>query len=210
MLLKAVITAFPSVSLPFLAVPLLSQPTVAISEAMNSTAGLDASCVAAAAVAGKSAGQACTLPEDVAPHIQVPLFTMNSKYDPAMISISSTSKGAAAINALAARFVGKVEAAVFGGGQKKNGAFITGCEEHCGQWAQGQVAGGNSDFNATIDGTTAPFAVQAWFAANKAGKQSEARQFVHMATARYPCEDCCFGGDGESANTDGGQHPNAA
>eukprot|EP01051_Picozoa_sp_SAG22_P014598 SAG22_NODE_1796_length_3550_cov_3.789047_1_plen_27_part_10 len=27
MLLKAVITAFPSVSLPFLAVPLLSQPT---------------------------------------------------------------------------------------------------------------------------------------------------------------------------------------
>eukprot|EP01051_Picozoa_sp_SAG22_P000995 SAG22_NODE_33_length_27588_cov_104.174652_26_plen_71_part_00 len=31
MLLKAVITAFPSVSLPFLAVPLLSQPTVAIS-----------------------------------------------------------------------------------------------------------------------------------------------------------------------------------
>eukprot|EP01051_Picozoa_sp_SAG22_P008129 SAG22_NODE_603_length_8633_cov_6.871455_2_plen_89_part_00 len=31
MLLKAVITAFPCVSLPFLAVPLLSQPTVAIS-----------------------------------------------------------------------------------------------------------------------------------------------------------------------------------
>eukprot|EP01051_Picozoa_sp_SAG22_P015234 SAG22_NODE_1963_length_3241_cov_3.416932_5_plen_37_part_00 len=31
MLLKAVITAFPSVSLPFLAVPLRSQPTVAIS-----------------------------------------------------------------------------------------------------------------------------------------------------------------------------------
>eukprot|EP01051_Picozoa_sp_SAG22_P002464 SAG22_NODE_110_length_19679_cov_45.046527_16_plen_74_part_00 len=30
MLLKAVITAFPSVSLPFLAVPLLSQRTVAI------------------------------------------------------------------------------------------------------------------------------------------------------------------------------------
>jgi hypothetical protein len=49
----------------------------------SSTEGLDASCVAAAAKAaggGKSPGEACTLPEDVAPHIQVPLFVMNSKY----------------------------------------------------------------------------------------------------------------------------------
>ena len=63
-----------------------------IASAMNSTAGLDASCVAAAAKAGRSPGEACTLPEDVAPHIDVPLFVMNSKYDPAMLSISSTAR----------------------------------------------------------------------------------------------------------------------
>lgn len=47
-----------------------------IASAMNSTAGLDESCVAAAAKAGKGPGEACTLPEDVAPYIQVPLFVM--------------------------------------------------------------------------------------------------------------------------------------
>eukprot|EP00756_Hemistasia_phaeocysticola_P045919 Hpha_TRINITY_DN19675_c0_g1::TRINITY_DN19675_c0_g1_i1::g.186252::m.186252/K19882/NOTUM; O-palmitoleoyl-L-serine hydrolase len=167
-----------------------------IVSAMNSTAGLDASCVAAAQASGKTPGQACTLPEDVAPHIQVPLFAMNSKYDPAMISISSKALTAEEINALATRFVAKVNAAVVGPGQRKNGAFITGCHEHCGQWAQGQKAGKNSDFNATIDGTTAPFAVQRWFATNKLGAQTDAREFVHMATAQYPCANCCDGGDG--------------
>ena len=96
--------------------------------------------------------------------------------------------------------------------QGKNGAFITGCHEHCGQWAQGQQAGANSDFNATIDHTTAPFVVQAWYLHNKkaaaaaaAGGQppapaatssSSTQPFVHMVTAEYPCADCCDGGDG--------------
>ena len=38
---------------------------------MNSTAGLDASCVLAAQKANKDPAEACTLPEDVAPHVQV-------------------------------------------------------------------------------------------------------------------------------------------
>jgi hypothetical protein len=182
-----------------------------IASAMNNTLGLDTSCVAAAAKAGRSAGEACTLPEDVAPHVQVPLFVMNSKYDPAMISISSTVKTDAAINALAGRFVAKVQAVVLTENDPfeglKNGAFVTGCHEHCGQWAQGQVAGGNSDFNATIEGMTAPFAVQRWFAHNKlahaagGGEQAVgvglgAHPFVWMATAKYPCSNCCDGGDG--------------
>eukprot|EP01051_Picozoa_sp_SAG22_P001990 SAG22_NODE_84_length_21617_cov_48.600102_13_plen_101_part_00 len=56
MLLKAVITAFPCVSLPFLAVPLLSQPTVAIRgywKALGKAAGGARGIVAAiAATAG--------------------------------------------------------------------------------------------------------------------------------------------------------------
>ena len=201
-----------------------------IASAMNSTTGLDASCVAAAAKAGKQTpGQACTLPEDVAPHVQVPLFVMNSKYDPAMISISSKVSSPDAINGLAERFVAKVESAVLAPSAvnknpEKNGAFITGCHEHCGQWAQGQQAGENSDFNVTIDGMTAPFAVQAWYNHNKqqqqqvgsgSGEQASEEQeseeaassspfsqqpFVHMATAKYPCLNCCKGGDGSSNN----------
>lgn len=42
-----------------------------IATAMNSTRGLDASCVSAAAAAHKSAATECTLPEDVAKHIEV-------------------------------------------------------------------------------------------------------------------------------------------
>lgn len=76
------------------------------------------------------------------------------------------------------QFVAKVNKNVLYPGQKKNGAFITGCHEHCGQWAQGQIAGPNSDFNATIDSTTAPFAVQAWYEANKAGKQRSAGKYT--------------------------------
>ena len=67
---------------------------------------------------------------------------------------------------------------------------------YCEQWAQGQIAGQNSDFNTTIDGTTAPFAVNAWYGANRKGAQSGSTEFVHKATAKYPCSNCCNGGDG--------------
>jgi hypothetical protein len=167
-----------------------------IVQAMNSTRGLDASCVAAAARQRLPPGEACTLPEDVAPYISVPLFVMNSMYDPAMLSISSKCKSPSEINALAARFVHKVKASVLLAKKPgRNGAFITACHEHCGQWAQGQDSSVSpADFNATIDGTTAPFAVQAWFRANRQG-QAE-KPIVHMATAVYPCANCCSGGDG--------------
>ena len=136
-----------------------------IASAMNATAGLDASCVAAAVAAGKSPGAACTLPEDVAPHISVPLFVVNSKFDPAMISISSKSKTDAQINALATRWLALLDARVLNGtttGKRtgQNGAFVSACNEHCGQWAQGQTAKMTmpnerpQDYNSTVDGIT--------------------------------------------------------
>eukprot|EP01044_Picomonas_judraskeda_P034457 COSAG03_NODE_14300_length_469_cov_0.821622_1_plen_68_part_10 len=52
------------------------------------------------------------------------------------------------------------------------------CRLGCEQWTQGQIAGGNSDFNTTIDGTTAPFAVSAWYRANRLGAQKGPTEFV--------------------------------
>ena len=51
--------------------PRCSSLSKSLLPAMNSSSGLDRSCVAAAAKRGKSAAEACTAPEDVAPHIQV-------------------------------------------------------------------------------------------------------------------------------------------
>ena len=51
----------------------------------------------------------------------------------------------------------------------------------CEQWAQGQIAGKNSDFNTTIGGTTAPYAVNAWYSANRKKAQTGSIEFVRIA-----------------------------
>jgi hypothetical protein len=72
-----------------------------------------------------------------------------------------------------------------------NAAFLTGCAQHCGQWAQGQVLGPDgafNDFNVTIDGTQAVGALQAWYSA-PAGTT-----MVWIQQAAFPCSTCCAGG----------------
>ena len=65
-----------------------------IATAMNSTAGLDKSCVAAAVAAGKSPAAGCTLPEDVAKHVETPLFVMNSVTRPEPPSVLVANQSA--------------------------------------------------------------------------------------------------------------------
>lgn len=180
-----------------------------IHNAMNSTAGLDASCVEAAVKSSQDVGTACTLPEKVAPHVRVPLLVMNSKFDPAMISISTQERTKTGINEFGQRWLAKLDAAVLdtpSGKTGRNGAFVTACHQHCGQWTQGQTTN-PADFNVTIDGMTAPFAVQSWFEWNRLNRQEgnhlakEAafqQSFVYKAAAVYPCSNCCEGGDGGS------------
>eukprot|EP00035_Acanthoeca_spectabilis_P012237 m.217978 g.217978 ORF g.217978 m.217978 type:complete len:430 (-) comp15566_c0_seq1:2100-3389(-) len=160
-----------------------------IATAMNSTRGLDASCVSAAAAAHKSAATACTLPEDVAKHIEVPVFVMNSRFDPALISISTSKVDP---NVVGLKVLDTVNRTVLAG-RPNNAAFITSCHEHCGQWAQGQILEGHNDFNVTIDGWTAPFALDSWAAGVWAG-QAPART-VWVQKHLYPCDDCCLGGN---------------
>jgi hypothetical protein len=54
---------------------------------MNSTDGLDRSCVASMRAIGKDPLK-CRWPEVVVEHIEVPVFVMNSRFDPALDGIS--------------------------------------------------------------------------------------------------------------------------
>merc|ERR1711908_234587 len=129
--------------------------------------------------------------EDVTPHVDVPVFVMNSRFDPTMKSITSKSLD---FNTVGEHVLSKLHSFVLGDGNadfEKNGAFITSCAEHCGQWAQGQVVPKHNDFNVTIDGWTAATAVNDWAA--KSWSKSSGRRFW-LQNASYPCESCCAGG----------------
>ena len=106
----------------------------------NSTSGLNAACVAAAAAAGTDP-VACILPEVAAPHVAAPLFVLNSRYDPALDSISAgIGQGdRSAVEAVGASLLALINATVLS--RAGNAAFITSCAEHCGQWAQAQTLG---------------------------------------------------------------------
>lgn len=159
-----------------------------IATQMNSTAGLDQSCVLDALSRSQNPAKVCTLPEDVSRHIKTPLFVMNSRFDPAMITISTGGRNP---NEVGAEVLAKVNESVLWD-KPRNAAFITSCHEHCGQWAQGQVLANHNDFNVTIDGWTAPFALNSWAASLWASSQPVRRTWIQEAS--YPCATCCNGG----------------
>eukprot|EP00039_Didymoeca_costata_P003733 m.69371 g.69371 ORF g.69371 m.69371 type:complete len:423 (-) comp12050_c0_seq3:78-1346(-) len=161
-----------------------------IATQMNSSRGVDQSCLAAT----KNASM-CTLPEDVSPHISTPLFVMNSRYDPALKGICTTS--AVDYNTVGERVIATVNKTVLEVSMN-NAAFLTSCNEHCGQWAQGQILEGHNDFNVTIDGWTAPYAVNSWVAALQAASEnpsSPPARRLWIQESSYPCPQCCNGGN---------------
>ena len=163
--------------------------------------GLDSSCVAAAEAAGRDPGASCTLPEDVAPYVHVPLFVLNSRFDPALDSISGGAKTAGEIRELGRRVLEAANASVLHArnGNNNNAAFITSCAEHCGQWAQGQQESHGTkdwnDFNVTIDGWNAATAVNSWVLAIESGAARAATRNLWLQGADYPCKTCCHGGN---------------
>jgi len=154
----------------------------------NASAALSAACVAA-----HGAG-ACMLPEVAAPFIRSPLFVVNSRFDPALDSISGgvDQRNASAVTRLGDALLAHVTATVLD--RPSNAAFLTSCAQHCGQWAQGQVGGGGvpPDFNVTIDGDSAARAFDAWFAAVAAGRAPA--KSLWLQAAPFPCASCCSGG----------------
>jgi hypothetical protein len=82
---------------------------------------------------------------------------MASRFDPALDSISGgeSGKNVSNVNRLGAEMVQLVNATLLhdadGNARPQNAAFLTSCNEHCGQWATGQQ-GLYPDYNVTIDG----------------------------------------------------------
>ena len=152
----------------------------------NSTGALNANCLAAQAGSGADPAT-CAFPEVLAPYIATPLFVMNSRYDPALYSISGgeSGKNATRVNEIGRVFLADLKASVLSGtGSGRNAAFVGACEEHCGQWAQGT----DGDFNVTISGLQAIPALMQW-------RQAAAGQLWLQAPGdTFPCADCCKGG----------------
>ena len=139
---------------------------------------------------------ACRLPEVVAPYITVPMFAVGSMFDPAVDSIVANTGGgnATLVNDVAAKWVGLINATVVFGGSTVNGAFLTGCHQHAGQWGQGQSGGpGPDDFLVVIDGDSQIGAFDAWLAAVSMGVTPARRYWLQSAV--YPCDSCCVQGD---------------
>jgi len=187
--------------------PAWPQSLTWISRAMNNTEALNQGCVKSALAASKDPTVVCVLPEDTAPHVQTPLFVMNSRFDPTMDSISAGIGGSndSAVREVGAMLLASVrERALEGGSQSRNVAFITACHEHCGQWGQGQrlgPGGAFNDFNVTIEGKTGAVAADQWWHWLDAGAPKGGGGFVPSSRlwlqgADYPCSDCCDGGDG--------------
>jgi len=157
----------------------------------NSTAYLNQACVAAKRASGDDPFS-CIFPEVVSPFITTPLFVVNSKYDPALTSISAgeSGKNVSNTNRIGATLVALVNASVLSTGTGSNGAFLPSCQEHCGQWGTNQ-SGIFPDFRPVIDGFTQLDALVQWRKDLVAGRPGR-RLWVQGAT--FPCSTCCNGG----------------
>ena len=162
---------------------------------MNATGGLNQKCVAAMNAQGGSAAS-CAFVEIGSSYVETPLFAMNGVYDPALVGISFGGGNASRINEIGAKVASNIFGSVLS--RPGNAAFLTGCAEHCGQWAQGKT-GKFADFNVTIDGFQAVEAVAEWLAGGPRN--------VWVQGATYPCSTCCSGGSSESSSAAAPQPP---
>jgi hypothetical protein len=119
---------------------------------------------------------------------------MQGQVDGVMDSITGAGHSVAGRNIVKREILSTVTAAI--SKQKTNAAFLTMCDEHCGQWGTGQNVSALHpaavpDFNVSISGIAGYQAVAVWWS-NLVAK----KEFGHLwvQTADYPCRTCCFGG----------------
>ena len=169
-----------------------------IVDQMNSTASLDSSC----RDANPSDPSSCAFPNVVLPHISAPIFVMQGQVDGVMDDISGAGRSVAGRNIAKAEILASVKAAV-AARPSQNAAFLTMCDEHCGQWGTDQNVSALhpaavADFNVTIGGVTGTEAVAIWWNGLKSDREIKPGQIadhVWVQTADYPCATCCAGGN---------------
>ena len=137
----------------------------------------------------------------VSPYITSPLFVLNSRFDPALDSISGGigQNNASAVTRLGDLLLGLVENTVLN--RPGNAAFLTSCAQHCGQWSQGWKLGPDNnpnefnDFNVTLpDGTSSMGAFVTWYTSLQGGGAKPPAR-LWMQQAPFPCPSCCSGGN---------------
>ena len=170
-----------------------------IVDQMNSTASLDSSC----RDAHPSDPSSCAFPNVVLPHISAPIFVMQGQVDGVMDDISGAGRSAAGRNIAKAEILASVKAAV-AARPSQNAAFLTMCDEHCGQWGADQNVSALhpaavADFNVTIDGVTGTKAVAIWWKGLKSDREikpgQQSADHLWVQAADYPCATCCTGGN---------------
>lgn len=157
---------------------------------MNATSSLDASC----RIAHSNTQQLCAFPNVVLEHIQAPVFVMQSQVDGVMDGIVGVGDRISGRNTVREEIRTSVERAI--NANAASAAFLTMCDEHCGQWGTGQNSSSRhpaaeADFNVTIDGAPATQAVRVWWM-DLVAKTPVGR--VWKQNAAYPCATCCSGG----------------
>jgi len=132
--------------------PALRQQWLWIYNNMNSTSGLDQSCVAAH-VPTKNVEE-CMFIETTTLHITTPLFPLQSQFDTWQIQNVLGSNDAAVINAFGKLFETRFKTGVLWNAD--NGCFLDSCFHHCGYW--------NS---IVIDNTKSGVAFKNWYNGEK-------------------------------------------
>ena len=117
---------------------------------------------------------------------------MQGRADAVMDDIVGVSnKNASEVAAAASEVVRGIQAAV--AARPVSAAFLTGCNQHCGQWGTGQVPSAEhpsalADARVVIDGVTGTDAIALWYADVLNGtKQGR----VWLQPEAVPCSTCC-------------------
>ena len=105
--------------------------------------------------------------------------------------VGVSKSNASEVAAAASQLVRGIKAAV--AARPVSAAFLTGCNQHCGQWGTGQVPtaehpGALADARVVIDGVTGTQAIAMWYADVLNGTKHGR---VWLQPDAVPCSTCC-------------------
>lgn len=141
--------------------------------AMNSSAGLNAACVAAHTATGDP--WKCQFAEHSSRYLHTPTFALQSEYDSWQVANILGSTDAATINAFGANLTKRLFTNLLWAPQ--HGAFLDSCSHHCGGWLP-----------TTINGDTQATAFSKFWDAIGVDDGSS---HVWVQGQVYPCPACC-------------------
>jgi hypothetical protein len=148
-----------------------------VHNAQNTTAGLNAACVAA----HPTMTWMCMFSEHSIPHTRAPMFAMQSTYDAWQIAhVLKNAPGSkfappAMVQAFGNNLTAKITANLLEP-NPENGMFLDSCKHHCAEWNM-----------IRIEGDLISTAFQTWY--DGIGMNGSKKTWVQGKS--YPCDECC-------------------